>query len=370
MALVTCPKCKHTLRKGSWEVFTHCPECNAEWSVDPDEPRRVRFRIMIQAIACAVLSFVPIVGIAAGLVGSFWGVLVARKWNVLLGTIVLLVSMVVGVFGQSAFAWWGWGEYVDHACQTKLQVLADSIYAYRSFTGKYPPSLEAMRQHRLQLPDECLVGGPYFYMPPQETAAVTTQPLAASRTATGPSSTTSATAGGFIIISTQATTKAYESTNWQDVYRASTASSPSTSPTTAKGIPTNQPASTVSVPSQESFGDSKTLIAAEVFASHRWHRMCITSDLVVRAIQHAQFDAMLKEPQNAAFAAGLTKFWAATTQPGKKEETPASGAASKPASKPATGPATSQSATSQTATKSASAPTSRPSTNQAAPAGV
>ena len=85
------------------------------------------------------------------------------------------------------------------------------------------------------------------------------------------------------------------------------------------------------------YGDDKTLLVAEVERGHRYTRMCITTDDEVRAVPHKEFDELLKQPQNKAFASGLYEAWKASTQPAKKPTSPASS------------PATSQAATSQAA---------------------
>jgi hypothetical protein len=239
--LITCPKCGDTLRKGSWEIFTHCPSCSTEWPVDPDEPQRVKRRIVRNAALWTLVSLVPIVGIVGGMVGAFWGYLAVKvKWAVL-GTTAMIIGIVVGAMGQSLVAWWAFGEWDQSRCQNALATLAASLRSFRMDTGFLPQKLADLSRMGLPAPTECPgQGGAYFYLRPS-----------------------------------------------------------ADSPPLPHG------------------GDS-TLVVAEINQGHRRVHMCITVDLVVRALGQNQFDKLMAEPQNAAFAKAFWPAWAAATQPDKK----------------------------------------------------
>ena len=99
-------------------------------------------------------------------------------------------------------------------------------------------------------------------------------------------------------------------------------------------------------------GNARALLVAEVIQGHRRFRMCITTDLEVRAVGQNEFDKLMAEPQNADFARKFWPAWAAATEPDKK---PAPAKATKPAtansptSKAASGPATRRTPASGTA---------------------
>jgi hypothetical protein len=266
--------CGDTLRKGSWEIFTHCPSCGQEWPVDPDEPQRVKRRIVRNAALWTLVSLVPGLGIVGGMVGAFWGYLAVKIKHPVLGTTAMIIGIVVGAMGQSLVAWWAVGERDQGRCQKELTTLAGSIRAYAQQTRHYPPSLADLKRLDLPAPTECPGGGgAYFYLAP-----VISPP---------------ASGGGL---------------------------TPTTSP-----------------------GNARTLMVAEVIQGHRRFRMCVTTDLEVRAVGQNAFDKLMAEPRNAAFARKFWRAWAATTQPDKKPapaKTPGPTAASAPATTAASGPAT------------------------------
>jgi hypothetical protein len=323
MAMITCPQCRYSFRKGSWEVFTHCPECNAPWAVDPDEPARVVDRVSTRACVYAGLSFVPVLGLVFAVLGAFWGYLAVKFNRVVLGTTTMLLSVTVGFACQTVLIYWGIGQYKDYACQRDLTTLSNSVYAYRTLTHSYPPDLAHLANLRLPAPTTCpFSGGPYLYWNPsmkfvtREAATQATQ--AASQAATAPESPTTrgATTLPVIVWLTAATQGAYE------------------------------PIESASRPAGDEW---KTLMVAEVLPAHRTAHMCVTADCQVRAIPHRQFQQMLVQPENLQFARAFDKAWKAATQPAKKEE-------AKPASQPTTASSQPATASSKPTSSTASQP--------------
>ncbi|MFB3892631.1 MAG: hypothetical protein ACE15C_11480 [Phycisphaerae bacterium] len=340
MPTVTCPICRDTLKKGSWEIFTHCPSCGAEWPVDPDEPRRIKQKIITLAWTYAVLAFVPALGVIFGAMAVFWGYMAAKTRRALAGTVVMIIGMVVGIAGQPVLTYWGVGYLQDRACMADLQTLANSIYAYGQLTGQYPADLKTLENLRLPVPSRCAwgSGGPYYYRSP----SASTQPTTCSRPATAASGS-----GGTLMAETAPVTPT-------PAPRPRTTELVGPRPATRQATqPTTAPAPDVF----QKFGNDRTLMVAEVARGHRYLRMCITTDDVVRSMPHKEFDKLLEEPQNRAFAIGLGDAWRASTQPAAKQT-----------SAPASSPATSQAATSQSASSRSSGPetSSRPATSAAA----
>src|SRR6476620_4334019 len=104
MASYTCPKCEATLKKGSWELYTHCPECGEAWTVDPNASGRNLRRSKTLAVLFSVFSLIPYLGIVFGFRGVFWGMLAVRFRYVALGTTAALVSGIIGIGCQPALA--------------------------------------------------------------------------------------------------------------------------------------------------------------------------------------------------------------------------------------------------------------------------
>lgn len=311
MASTTCPKCKISVRRGSWEYFTHCPECGVEWVVDPDLPARVQKKIMTSAVVYAALSVVPALGVLFGLAGAFWGYLAVKRDRVILGVSAMSFAILVGVVAQPVLIWWGIGFFSDAACKTRLTTLRDSIYAYHTLTGKYPPTLKAMADARLRAPTVCPSGGgEYYYLCPGTRAPASMPATAASQPSSAP--TTVASWGP------EATSLPATATS-------------STGPTT---LPDSIP---------DISGDPRGLMVAEVLSAHRKVHMCIMGDLTVQALAHKEFEKLRAEPQNREFAKGFNKVWTAATQPAPKKP---------PASQSAT--AASQSATTSSGPSTAS----------------
>lgn len=294
--------------KAFWEVVTHCPHCGAEWVVDPDAQIKMIKKVALIAAFCAALSFLPLLGFLFGLAGTGLGILVFRLTKHGRGLAGLVISVVVGLGGQSYLAYWAYGYFTDRACQSNLTTLANSIYAYRTLSQTYPGSLKDMINLRLNVPTQCPVGGgKYIYAAPIDAGP-------ASRTAVASGPTTAQVAAS------QANTP-------EAITPEARPPQASASQATTANAAASMPASAPAV-----WGDDKTLIVAEALPEHRTERMCITSDLTVHGIPHAQFDQMLTLPQNKRMAAALDKAYRASTQPkegkGKKGE-------GKPAESPA-----------------------------------
>ena len=154
MASYTCPQCGNTLKRGSWELLTHCPDCNAEWSVDPTAParnlRKIRVFASVYTVLCllpfaamylptpdgstlsVLLCLIPLVGAVAGILGMFWGYLAIKFRQSALGMVAMLVSATAGMVGQGAYTWWMFGQWDDHRCLTNLTTLSASIREFEA----------------------------------------------------------------------------------------------------------------------------------------------------------------------------------------------------------------------------------------------
>ena len=298
MATISCPKCHATLRRGSWEIFTNCPSCEAEWTVDPKETDKIRQRIVASAALYSVLSFVPVLGLFFGMVGTFWGFMAVRINRVVLGIGAVVVSTLVGIVCQPALTWWGIGHVADTRCRHSLTALSNSIYAYRTMTHQYP-TLRTLIDMRFPVPTNCPSGGgQYFYFYPNQPDEPSTNGVASSS----------------------------DTSNTAAVLEA--ASSAAAVP------PPVVPA--VEGPPPPLEGDADTLLVAELLPAHRTLHMFMTTDLTVHGLPHKEFQSLLKQPRNARFAAAFDKAYNIATAPKPKPGKPAASNAQASTNKTAT----------------------------------
>src|SRR4051812_2615071 len=97
MASTTCPKCRITLSKGSWELYTHCPSCGEQWNVDSAAPARNLKRVKRLAVFFTLLTVIPYAGVVFGILGIWWGFLAVKFRYVVLGTTLMVISGVIGL---------------------------------------------------------------------------------------------------------------------------------------------------------------------------------------------------------------------------------------------------------------------------------
>jgi hypothetical protein len=299
MASYTCPTCDITLKKGSWELFTHCPECQTPWIVDPRAPARNLRKVKTHAILYFVLSFVPIAGVVFGILGVFWGYLAIKFRYTVLGVTFMLLSAIVGLVFQSAFAWWGIGQLTDRQCLDQLQTLSASIRTYNDRHHRYPQSLPALTDEKLPAPTSCIFGGVYFYLPPSHwkimkiwrwkittISANSPAPAPAEAPASAPAATRSA--DGALPLPGVCMTLL------PPVYYKSFKAA-------------SMPALVLEIPSAADKPSdlANSLMVTEIENKHRYTRNCLMADFSVREMPDAEFQRLLKLPQNRFFARTL-----------------------------------------------------------------
>lgn len=166
MASYTCPKCNIVLKKGSWELVTECPDCKTPWVLDATAAMGSLRRVQVLSTVFTLLSFIPFVGMVFGVLGVFWGYLAVKFRHVALGLMMMIVSTLVGLLGQSALIWYEVGQLEDYHCQSQLTTLAASIREFRQKNGYFPESMEALEKAKFAAPKRCFGGGEYVYLPP------------------------------------------------------------------------------------------------------------------------------------------------------------------------------------------------------------
>ncbi|MFB3891637.1 MAG: hypothetical protein ACE15C_06390 [Phycisphaerae bacterium] len=284
MSVTVCPQCKGTVQRGPWEIVPKCPNCGADWPVEPGAPERMVRMIIRRAWLYGILSFVPVVGIAFGVLGLLWGFLAASRRRIATAVPVLLLSAIVGIVIQPFLAYWAYGYEIDRMCLADVTRLAEALQMYRSSSHDLPPSIAVLAEVEGPVPKRCRAGGGiYLYFHPSTATQPAIRPPTAGQTtlpATGP-----ATAPATLPTTTQSVPALAES-----------------APTSLS--PAGQPASTQPATKPAQSPDLQLLVA-ELKPEHRQVRMCITADLRVRAIPHAEFRRMLAQPYNHQFAAAM-----------------------------------------------------------------
>jgi hypothetical protein len=287
MAHKTCPQCQTTVVTGFWEVFDNCPNCGMVWSTDPELKAQMIGKLALVSIACGVLSTVPVAGFFFGMAAVALGAVTLTKGRKTAGLTAIIMGAVLGLIGQPLLTYWGLGRLPEKSCESAMNTLAGSMYAYRGITHQYPTKLSNLSDVRLPAPEACPGGdgGKFFYISPDDLAAAAAAPTS------GP--TTQDTQAS------QPTTGAAKA----EVIQATSTTAPATTKAT---YVTSRP---------RDKGNSRTLIAAEVYAGHRNRRTCMTSDLKALSIPFAQFDEMITRPENRVFAVKLDEAYRAATQP-------------------------------------------------------
>lgn len=250
MSVIVCPKCKGTLEKGAWEIVPRCPSCDAELPKAAVSPEQMVRKIVVKASLFAFLSFVPVLGFVFGLFGVFWGYLAASKQRVIVGATAMFISAVIGLVVNPFASYWAYGQAMDITCDSDMRALCNDIAACKTSCGDVPKDLACVSAScKHEVIDRCRAGGgKYLYYPPG------TQPEA-PKFSKPPE---------------------YDLPPW--------------------------PAFMLSVYAPTVGPWDRTLLVAEAKPTHRHVRMCITQDLVVRALPHAEFATMMAEPQNKVLA--------------------------------------------------------------------
>jgi hypothetical protein len=297
MASFTCPKCNITLKKGSWELVEQCPDCATPWVSDEGVPKRSLRRVQVMAGIFAVLSFVPYLGLVFGILGVFWSYLAVKVRHVALGIVLMIVSTLVGLVGQGALVYHEVGVFEDHNCQQRLGWLGESIQEYRAKNGHYPESLDVLEKGKFRTPKQCFAGGKYFYLPPWGWKVA----------GPGPTATAPSVLGVDVL---QAMTQQASSA---PAMKAPMPSEPTVPEAWAEGIPKEYQAAlygatldVVQLPPVKAITEptnpSRVVMAAEVFPSHRYVRICLMADSTVRTMSAEDYEKLLSRPENAVFA--------------------------------------------------------------------
>jgi hypothetical protein len=306
MPIVVCPKCQVSLQKGGWEVMSHCPVCNAQWSDETNVDQRRTEKVCARACLYTVLAFIPFLGLFFGVLGAFYGYLAVRMQRFVLGSVAMILGMIVGFVVQPLALYWGYGLYSDHGCVQSLKQVSAAIATYRQDYQAYPANLAELAERVKGMPVNCPgSGGAYFYFRPGTAVKVMKKRAVVAQTS-APSST-SVPASGPASMPATAAAPEFDEIILQPLPRATLA------------------------------GDSQTLMITEVASSHRHVRLCIMSDLSVQTLSHEQFYELLQQPQNIHFAKAYDRaVKVAAGQIKKPEKKPALQATS--ATSPASGP--------------------------------
>jgi hypothetical protein len=308
MASYTCPKCNIILKKGSWELVTECPDCKTPWVNDPQESMRKLRRVHILATVFAVLSFVPFLGLVFGALGVFWGYLAIKFRHVALGLVMMVVSTVVGLVGNTALLWYQLGQFGDHHCEMQLATLGSSIKAYREKSGHFPESMDALKKAKLETPKRCFAGGTYVYLPPWNWK------VGSGATTTAPATIEVEVLGAM----TQPATA--------PAVHAPAPSEPTVPLAWASGVPTEYQAAfhaakyevaTLPMPKAiaEASNPSTLVMVTELNPAHRYEVYCMMADFSVRSMTPEAYEKLMQQPQNRVFAQVLLGARMASNDP-------------------------------------------------------
>jgi hypothetical protein len=254
-------------------------------------------RVLVMAGVFAVLSFVPYLGVVFGILGVFWSYLAIKFRHVALGLVLMVVSVLVGLVGQGALVNYEIGRFEDHNCQQRMGVLGASIREYREKNGHFPESMDVLVKAKFKAPKQCFAGGKYFYLPPWSWRVAGREP-----TATGPS-----------VLGVDVLRAMTQQASSAPAMKAPMPSERTVPEAWAEGIPKEYLGplygATLDVVGLPPVGEiveaknpSSVVMAAEIFPSHRYVRICLMADYTVRTLSPEDYEKLMARPQNEVFA--------------------------------------------------------------------